>query len=59
MDNIKVDNLTLVHHDRNDVMELVIDGPEGTDRIWLTYEEIASLKKILRIYDNQEMVQVL
>jgi predicted RNase H-like nuclease (RuvC/YqgF family) len=59
MDNITVDNITLVHHERNDVMELVIAGPEGTDRLWLTYEEIASLKKILRIHDQQEMVQVL
>jgi hypothetical protein len=38
----------LVHHQDNDVIELILNGEEGTERIWLTYEEIADLRELLK-----------
>ena len=40
----------IIHHETNDVIELVLTGDEGTERIWLTYEEATELQKTLRVF---------
>lgn len=42
--------LKIIHHEKNDVVELVLTGEEGTERIWLTYEEVSELQKGLRVF---------
>lgn len=39
----------IIHHESTDVIELVLDSPEGTERMWLYYEEVAKLKELLGV----------
>lgn len=49
---------TLIHHEDQDVIELVLDGDEGTESIWVTYEEITALKELLGVLKTNPRVLV-
>lgn len=37
----------LIHHQDNDVVELQLDSEGTTESLWVTYEELATLKELI------------
>jgi hypothetical protein len=40
---------TSVFHEDQDIIQLILDSPEGEENIWVTYEELAALKEFLQV----------
>ena len=48
------DNWTLIHHPENNCIQLILkNSEEGEEKIWLYYEEVESLKKLLKVFPEQ------